>query len=115
MHIRVWSSDVCSSDRDHTQPQLFYTSTGLLGEPSDQGKYTESFRLIRVDGIFRVAADMYNDYMNLLRTDNGADSTLSDYVPTAAATTSYQNFVLDYLGTKFVDGTSSSKIGRATV
>src|SRR3546814_3124033 len=44
-------------------------------------------------------------YTTLFRS---ADSTLSDYVPTAAATTSYQNFVLDYLDTKFVDGTSSS-------
>lgn len=93
---------------DHTEHQLFDASTGLLGDLSDAGEYTEACRLIRVDGIYRVAADMYNDYMNLLQTDNGADSTLSDYVPTAAATTNYQNFVLEYLDTKFVDGSSTS-------
>ncbi len=93
---------------DHTAHQLFNASTGQLGDLSNAGKYTEACRLIRVDGIFRVAADMYNDYMNLLQTDNGTDSTVSDYVPTAAATTNYQNFVLEYLDTKFVDGASGS-------
>lgn len=93
---------------DHTKHQLYNTSTGQLGTLAATGKYTEACRLIRVDGVYRVAADMYNDYMNLLQTDNGADSTLSDYVPTAAATSNYQSFILDYLDTKFVDGSSTS-------
>lgn len=93
---------------DHTQHQLYNTSNGQLGSLSSSGKYTEACRMIRVDGVWRVAADMYNDYMNLLQTDNGADSTVSDYVPTPTATTNYQSFVLDYLDTKFVDGSSGS-------
>jgi hypothetical protein len=92
----------------HDEHQLYNSSTGVLGAAASTGIYTESCRLIRVDGIFRVAADLYDDYMNLLETDNGASDTLSDYVPTAAATTHYQNFVLDYLEDKFVDGTTST-------
>lgn len=92
----------------HTQHQFYDPSTGQLGDLGSTGEYTEACRLIRVDGIFRVAADMYNDYMNLLQTDNGASDAVSNYVPTAAATTNYQNFVLAYLDTKFVDGTSTT-------
>ena len=92
----------------HTQHQLYDTDTGQLGDLTSSGEYTEACRLIRVDGIFRVASDMYNDYMNLLATDNGADATVSDYVPTASATTSYQNFVLEYLDDKFVGGSSGT-------
>ena len=92
----------------HTEHQLYDTDTGQLGALTSSGQYTESCRLIRVDGVFRVASDLYNDYMNLLATDNGADATISDYVPTAAATTNYQNFVLAYLEGKFVNGSSGS-------
>ncbi|HEU4813029.1 MAG TPA: prepilin-type N-terminal cleavage/methylation domain-containing protein [Xanthomonadaceae bacterium] len=91
---------------NHTTHSLYSASTGELA-PST-GIYTEACRLIRVDGIFRVAADMYNDYMNLLETDNGASTTVSDYVPTPAATTNYQNFVLAYLGNRFVGGGSGT-------
>lgn len=92
---------------NHSAHQLYNASNGQLGSLTSSGSYTEACRLIRVDGIYRVAADMYNDYMNLLQTDNGADATLSDYVPTEAATTNYQNFILEYLDTKFVDGSES--------
>ena len=93
---------------DHATHQLYDTDTGVLGTAAASGEYTEACRLIRVDGVFRVATDLYNDYMNLLATDNGADATVSDYVPTAAATANYQAFVLAYLDGKFVDGSSGT-------
>lgn len=92
----------------HAQHQLFDASTGTLGTPAATGLYTEACRLIRVDGVFRVAADIYDDYMNLLETDNDPDTTISDYVPTDAATINYQNYVLEYLDGKFVQGSEST-------
>ena len=92
----------------HVQHQRYDTATGQLGEPVSTGTYTESCRLVRVDGIFRVAADLYNDYMNLLETDNGVDPAISDYTPTAAATASYQGLVLDYLSMRFLGGSAGS-------
>ena len=92
----------------HTMHQFYNASTGTLGTASATGTYTEACRLIRVDGIFRVAADAYNDYMNLLETDNDPGTTISDYVPTDAATASYQGFVLQYLDDKFVAGSEST-------
>src|SRR5690606_2982056 len=66
------------------------------------GVYQEACRLIRVDGIVRVASDSYNDYFNLLETANNAD----DPPPSAAATANYQSLVLDYLRQRIVNAGS---------
>ena len=87
---------------------LLNSTTGAIGglvAPGSGGEYTESCRLIRVDGYFRVAADMYDDYSNLLETKN--DGTTTGYLPTAAATTNYQNFVLSYLTNRVVTPTTN--------
>ncbi|MFM1783578.1 MAG: hypothetical protein RIS14_1331, partial [Pseudomonadota bacterium] len=79
---------------------------GALVEAGANDDYVEACRLIRVDGIFRVAADMNNDYFNLLRARN--DGTTGAYAPTSTATTNYQNIVLDYLGARIVNQGSPS-------
>ena len=79
---------------------------GALVAAGANDDYVEACRLIRVDGIFRVAADMNNDYFNLLRARN--DGTTGAYAPTTAATTNYQNIVLDYLGARIVNEGSPS-------
>lgn len=79
---------------------------GALVEAGANDDYVEACRLIRVDGIFRVAADMNNDYFNLLRARN--DGTSGAYAPTSTATTNYQNIVLDYLGARIVNQGSPS-------
>lgn len=121
-------SELCTACcRDHHDPQgvagakfdprnanhsqghyLLDSSTGATGSlvaPSSGGTYTESCRLIRVDGYFRVAADMYDDYSNLLETKN--DGSATAYLPTAAGTTNYQNFVLSYLTSRVVTPTTN--------
>jgi type IV pilus modification protein PilV len=73
------------------------------------GNYSESCRMIRVDGIFRTATDTYNDYFNLLETDNSAaTTTIADYIPTASSTARYRTFVLDYLRQRFVNNVTPS-------
>lgn len=74
---------------------------GALVAAGANDDYIEACRLIRVDGIFRVAADLNNDYFNLLATRN--DGTTGAFAPTATATTNYQNIVLDYLGARVVN------------
>lgn len=68
--------------------------------------YNESCRLIRVDGVFRVASDFRSDHLGFLETNNSG--TLSDtvennrpYVPTANGKVAYQEFTLDYLYARF--------------
>lgn len=80
--------------------------SGALVAAGANDDYIEACRLIRVDGIFRVAADMNNDYFNLLATRN--DGTTGAFAPTTAATTNYQNIVLDYLGSRIVNQGSTA-------
>ena len=86
----------------HTHYKLVNGALVVAGATDD---YIESCRLIRVDGVFRVAADMYNDYFNLLATKN--DGTASAYAPTATATTNYKNIVLDYLDGRIINQSNS--------
>lgn len=74
---------------------------GELVEAGANDNYLESCRLIRVDGIFRVAADFNNDYFNLLEARN--DGTTGAFAPTTNAIANYQNFVLDYLDSRIVN------------
>jgi prepilin-type N-terminal cleavage/methylation domain-containing protein len=77
------------------------------------GNYSEACRLIRVNGIFRVAAEPYNDHYGLLATVGLTASTpttvVADAVPstgTGSVAESYQTFVINYLKQRFVDGTA---------
>lgn len=79
------------------------TAVGVSG----QTKYLESCRMIRVDGIYRVAADFNDEYYNLLKTKKNDNLTL-EYVPTDGATTNYQGIVLDYLDNKIVSNSTPS-------
>jgi type IV pilus modification protein PilV len=79
----------------HTHYKL---QSGSLVPAGANDNYLEACRLIRVDGIFDVAADLSNDYFNLLETASSADS----YVPSANGVSSYQDFVLDYLHARYV-------------
>jgi type IV pilus modification protein PilV len=77
------------------------------------GDYREACRLIRVDGIFRVASDAFNDHMDLLETKTGSDGIVEHLpVPSDAATLNYAGttsspgFVLNYMNSRFVTGTA---------
>jgi prepilin-type N-terminal cleavage/methylation domain-containing protein len=73
------------------------------------GVYTEACRLIRVDGIFRVASDMYSEYHNMLAVDNDpGTATVPDFAPTATAISSYQTLVLGYLDGRIVTPTDDT-------
>lgn len=75
-------------------------------------EYYEACRLIRVDGIFNVAADLANDSYNLLETRDNA----TDWAPSESAKTAYQNFVLNYLQNRYVTPTSgfNSRVAPTT-
>lgn len=95
---------------DHASAHsLLNPSTGAL--TASVGPYTEACRVIRVGGFFRVAADIYDDYMNVLDTNSlvaSPDVGKSVYVPTAAATLNYQNFVKGYLSQRVVSAAESA-------
>jgi type IV pilus modification protein PilV len=75
-------------------------SGNLQKVDSTNTHYSEACRLIRVDGIFRVAADFNDEYFNLLETKN--DGSSDEYVPSDTAADYYVAMVLDYLDKKVI-------------
>jgi hypothetical protein len=59
--------------------------------------YFDSCRIIRVDGIWRTASDMYARNFGLLETETVSGAKAKTGLPTTAATNAYTAFVKDYL------------------
>lgn len=102
-------ADAPRFDPRRTTHDHFNLVNGQLVAPST-GEYIEACRMIRTDGIFDVAADLSNDYFNLLETT--ANSTRP--APSAAGISAYQDFVRDYLVARYVSGTTASYNNRTT-
>lgn len=99
-----------------------YASKDAL-EAITTGVYKESCRLIRVDGIWSVAADLSNDYFALLATGDGTDaatpvpdstSALGSPVIEGGAVARYQDFVIGYLDDRFVEADPADGAEQAT-
>lgn len=75
---------------------------------ANSGEYLETCRLIRADGIFDVAADLYNDHVNLLETRSLALNSTTGSAPSDNATRSYQDFVTKYLGQRYANGSNAT-------
>jgi type IV pilus modification protein PilV len=68
------------------------------------GTYREACRMIRVDGFWRTATDMYDDTLNVLATGSNNDAI----APNTTMANNYEAFVLDYLRARFITGSASS-------
>lgn len=77
------------------------------------GDYLESCRLIRTDGIFDVAADLSDDYFNLLATGSQGDSPAPS-ITNPPAVANYKNFVFDYLTARYVTPSPDTSTASAT-
>jgi type IV pilus modification protein PilV len=80
------------------------------------GEYSEACRMIRVDGIFRVAADPYNEYTNILKTKIGSGQTepFTDPAPDETqAEPAYVSFVIDYLKTQGRQSNPNAQLTQA--
>lgn len=78
----------------------FNLVNNALGQtPVTSGQYVNACRIIRVDGLWRTASDMYLRQMGLLETQTASNSIqpATSGLPTAAATSAYEGFVKAYL------------------
>jgi prepilin-type N-terminal cleavage/methylation domain-containing protein len=64
---------------------------------TNNGEYFDSCRLIRVDGFWRTAADLYERQYGLLETETVGGKAAKTGTPTQAATDLYTAFVTDFL------------------
>jgi prepilin-type N-terminal cleavage/methylation domain-containing protein len=86
-----------------TQVALALDSDGkpIPASASNGVKYLDAARLIRVDGLWRVATDMHAEHVGLLATKTAADGYATSPSPEDAAETKYggkDGFVVDYIG-----------------
>jgi hypothetical protein len=73
---------------------------------TNNGTYVDACRVIRVDGFWRTASDMYSRQFGLLETETVSGAKAKTGLPTSAATTAYTSFVKNYL--KLYDGTTAN-------
>jgi len=64
---------------------------------TNTGDYVEACRVIRVDGFWRTASDMYSRQFGLLETETVSGAKAKTGLPTTAATAAYTSFVKNYL------------------
>ncbi|MDQ3524187.1 MAG: type IV pilus modification protein PilV, partial [Chloroflexota bacterium] len=97
------------------------TSTPVAVNPVTSGRYAEACRNIRVDGIFRVAADAYASRVDLLQTNTNVSGQIQGLptLPAATASAPIQStynyagpmgFVLSYMKGRFVDPSSTTTV-----
>lgn len=139
----VTQSSLCTACcRDHHDPDAVagakydprrtdhehFLHTDLVNNVDTGGSaYDEACRLIRVDGIFRVAAEPYSDHYGLLATLSVVNHTATTCVDpakctsaesanafpgtgTGSVTAAYQTFVLNYLKARFVTATAYNTV-----
>lgn len=68
--------------------------------------YVDACRIIRVDGLWRTASDMYSRQFGLIETQEVSGVEAKSGLPKSTAVAAYTDFVKDYL--QQYDGTSSS-------
>lgn len=84
-------------------------SNELVLANTNNGVYVNSCRLIRVDGFWRTAADMYSRQFGLLETQAVSSVRAKSGLPTTAATDAYTQFIKDYVrGYRTTTATSGS-------
>jgi type IV pilus modification protein PilV len=83
-------------DKTGVVPYVKYNALGVVAV----GQYVNACRLVRVDGFWRTASDMYSRHFALLPTKAKAPSTnpATSGLPQDAAVTTYETFVKEYLG-----------------
>jgi hypothetical protein len=72
---------------------------------TNNGNYVDSCRMIRIDGFWRTAADLYQRQYGLLETTPVSNELAKSGLPTTAAVSRYTTFVKDFLSG--YDGTSA--------
>lgn len=101
-----------------TAAHQHFNSTATGATPVTTGVYSEACRVIRSDGVFRVATDINNDYFGLLATENLSTTNpvsaanqlnyASSIFPDDYATKRYQTFVTDYIDERYTTKTSAT-------
>ena len=109
------ASGVAKFDPERSGAHTHFASDGAGGllplANTTNTVYAEACRMIRVDGLWRTAADMYSRHFALLETTSVDGVEAKSGIPADSAIQGYESFVKDYL--KAYDGTISTAPGNA--
>ncbi len=84
-------------DPEATGIGKFNEATGVL-TAATSGDYVAACRVVKVDGLWRTTADMYQRHYGLLETTADANGVQAKSgIPSSTATSAYQTYVKDYL------------------
>lgn len=94
------AGDDVKFDPFRTDAHDHYLSSDLTTaiDPSGAGEYSEACRVIRVDGMWRVASDFNTDQFGYVAVGPGT----TDKAPDPVYAKYYENFVLDFLNNNFI-------------
>jgi type IV pilus modification protein PilV len=111
-HFDSTATNVAKFDPERSGAHGHYTASGgvLTALAVNDVDYVDSCRVIRVDGFWRTAADMYSRQFGLLATETVSGKQAATGVPDDAdpikTATNYQTFVKNYL--EQIDGSSGT-------
>lgn len=107
------ANDTTNARFDPEAPSSVYQKYDLNGSGNlvavnntTSADYVDACRIVRVDGLWRTAADLYSRQFGLLETETVSGVQAKTGLPTSTATASYTAFVKDYL--KQYDGTTGN-------
>lgn len=102
VRLDPWRTEELPEHKHYFDP-IEGDGANLYEEAAVGQDYLEVCRMVRVNGLFRVATDMRLDVMNLLETDPNR----SDSLPLESQKDAYAQAVKDYIGARFVSGNPS--------
>lgn len=97
-----------SYDPEASSVGKFNESNGVLTAVNNtsSAKYVAACRVVKVDGLWRTTADMYQRHYGLLETTPVGGAQAKSGIPNSTSTGAYQAYVKDYL--KLYTGSSTS-------
>lgn len=101
-HDSSLSAQEARYDPEATSFGKYGESSGVLTPVNNTAsdKYVASCRVVKVDGLWRTTADMYQRSYGLLETSPDVNGTQAKSgIPSTSATAAYQTYVKDYLST----------------
>ena len=81
-----------------TTVKLTLNNNAPVAATASGDAYLDAARLIRVDGLWRVATDLHAEHMGLLATSPKGQATSP--TPDSSSEAAYEDFVVDYMGQK---------------
>ncbi len=87
-----------------------FNEAGGVLTAANSGDYVAACRVVKVDGLWRTTADMYQRQYGLLETTAVGGVQAKSGIPSSGATSAYQSYVKDYLS-QYIASSTTAPLG----